>query len=266
MNEKFSLKWNDYQSNWNQSLARLRNDKESADITLISDDKVKFSAHKILLSSCSKIFKFILEGNFHTNPLLYLSGVSSVNLGFILDYIYHGEVNLFQEQLDSFLESAQKLEIEGLLGDNTDQEQEDTLWQNDNDNFDVFQKQDAKNTDNHDYQQSVDGNKSLARVGENDTKPRHYNRGLSSSTQVARFYVASMTAEEIEKKKNELYQKVDNVWSCMACSYTTTNRSSCDIKKHVETHLDGLCYTCTLCNKEFRSENSLLNHKYRMHK
>ena len=122
MNEKFSLKWNDYQTNWNHSLTRLRNDHESADITLISDDKVKFSAHKILLTSCSKLFKFILEGNFHTNPLLYLSGVSSVNLGFILDYIYHGEVTLSQEQLDNFLESSQNLEIEGLQGDNKELE------------------------------------------------------------------------------------------------------------------------------------------------
>ena len=76
MSEKFSLKWNDYQSNWTQSLSELRNDKESADITLISDDKVNFAAHKILLLSCSKTFKFILKENFHANPLLYLTGVS----------------------------------------------------------------------------------------------------------------------------------------------------------------------------------------------
>ena len=118
MSEKFSLKWNDYESNWIKSLSGLRNDTESADVTLISDDKVKFSAHKILLSSCSDTFKFILKGNTHTNPLLFLGGVSSVNLGFILDYIYYGEVSLFQKQLDSFLESAQKLEIKGLLGNN----------------------------------------------------------------------------------------------------------------------------------------------------
>ena len=115
MSEKFSLKWNDYQSNWKQSLSELRTDSDLADVTLISEDKVKFSAHKVILSSCSDIFKFILKGNLNnSNPLLYLSGVSSVNLKFILDYIYHGEVNLFQEQLDSFLETAQKLEVEGL--------------------------------------------------------------------------------------------------------------------------------------------------------
>ena len=116
MSDKFSLKWNDYQSNWSRSLSQLRKEKDFADVTLVTDDKVKFSAQKILLSSCSNTFNFILKEYTHANPLIYLSGVSSVNLGFVLDYIYNGEVNLYQEQLDSFLECSEKLEIEGLLG------------------------------------------------------------------------------------------------------------------------------------------------------
>ena len=108
MSEKFCLKWNEYQSNWSKLLSELRNDNDFADVTLISDDKVNFSAHKILLSSCSSIFKFILTSNTNGNPLLFLGGVSSINLGYILDFIYHGEVNIYQEHLDSFLDSAQK--------------------------------------------------------------------------------------------------------------------------------------------------------------
>ena len=99
MSKKFSLKWNNYQLNWNRSLSELCNTYDLSDVTLISDDKVKFPAHKIILSACSNMFKFIFKDNTQTIPLLYLGGVSSVNLGFILDYMYNGEVNLFQEQL-----------------------------------------------------------------------------------------------------------------------------------------------------------------------
>ena len=120
MSEKFSLKWNDYQTNWNKALNELRTDEDLADVTLISDDKVEFSAHKIVLSSCSNMFKFIFKRNKVSNPLLFLGGVNSINLKYILDYIYNGEVNIYQEQLDSFLQSAQKLEIEGLIGNNED--------------------------------------------------------------------------------------------------------------------------------------------------
>ena len=47
MSEKFALKWIDYQSNWNKSLAHLRKNTDFADVTLISGDEVKFYAHKI---------------------------------------------------------------------------------------------------------------------------------------------------------------------------------------------------------------------------
>ena len=115
MSKKLALKWHDSQSNWSNSLSSLRNDTEFADVTLISEDKVKFSAHKVLLASCSSMFKFILEGHNNSIPLLYFGGVSSEDLGFILDYIYFGEINIFQEQLDSFLETAKKLDINGLM-------------------------------------------------------------------------------------------------------------------------------------------------------
>ena len=77
------------------------------------------------------MFKSILKETNHATPLLYLGGVSSVNLGFILDldYIYYGEVNIFQEQLDSFLETAQKLGVKGLFSnfqDNQNPKSEET--------------------------------------------------------------------------------------------------------------------------------------------
>ena len=66
-----------------KSLSQLREDNEFTDVTLISEDKVKFSAHKILLSSCSETFKFILKECNQTKSILFLSGINSVNLKFI---------------------------------------------------------------------------------------------------------------------------------------------------------------------------------------
>ena len=245
MSEKFALKWNDYQSNWNKSLSQLRKDTDFADVTLISDDKGKFTAHKVILSSCSKVFKFILKENNNANPLLYLGGVSSVNLGYILDYIYIGEVNLFEEQLDSFLESAQKLEIEGLIGQEGVGKLEQETY-NENTNY-----QEEKNI--------LQEAKSLVRT--NDIKKeitwRQYARPANND-------VTSFTSEEIEEKIKELYQKVDGVWTCMACDYTSTK--STNVYRHVEIHMDGLSYSCNLCNKEFRLINSLRKHKFIVHK
>ena len=78
------------------------------------------------------------------------------------------------------------------------------------------------------------------------------------------FDVGSLTPEELSQKMKELYEKTDNGWRCLACGYISSQKStSGNIRQHVETHMDGLCYTCNFCNKEFRSRKSLNLHKYK---
>ena len=254
MSEKFSLKWNDYQSNWKQSLSGLRTDSDLADVTLISEDKVKFSAHKALISSCSNIFKFILKGSSNANPLLFLVGVSSINLGFILDYIYYGEVNLSQEQLDSFLETAQKLEVEGLLGVNDDH----SLKMKDESTLDV--KIDSFFYDLAEDKQIVNMEKTFTTRRKQSRAPKY-----TTDKSVTKFDMSCMTSEEVEKKKEELFEKRDRILRCLACEYECT-ADKAQMKRHIETHFEGLFYSCTLCSKEFRSKHSLTNHKSIYHR
>ena len=115
MSEKFCLKWNDFQSVVSKSFSVLRQEEDFYDVTLISDDETQIPAHKLVLAASSSFFKSILKRNSHSHPLLYLSGVDSTSLGFVLDYIYQGEVEIYQNELDNFLEVAQKMKIDGLL-------------------------------------------------------------------------------------------------------------------------------------------------------
>ena len=254
MSEKFALKWNDFQSNWTKSFSEFRKDPDFADVILISEDKMKFSAHRLLLSSCSNIFKFILKENTQVNPLLYLGGVSSKNLGFILDYIYHGEVNLYQEQLDSFLESAQKLEIKGLLGDipGSKKHVDEIMY--------TEPKENLKVKDEHTYYQPAE-EEGLIEVIQNEPLARR-----RQSKDHVIFNVGSLTQEEISQKMKELYEKTENGWRCLACDHTNTGLKSSNIRMHVETHLEGLCYTCNMCDKQYRSKNLLNHHNYDSHK
>ena len=115
MSERFSLKWSDFQSVVSQSFSVLRQEADFYDVTLVIDDHTQISAHKLVLSASSDLFKSILRKNHLSHPLLYLSGVDSTSLGFVLDYIYQGEVEIYQNELDNFLEVAQKMKIDGLL-------------------------------------------------------------------------------------------------------------------------------------------------------
>ena len=166
-------------------------------------------------------------------------------------------MSLYQEQLDSFLESAQKLEIEGLLGcDNQENIEDSKFRQDDNEdvNIEVYKEKEA-----HDERRLI-----------NTDGPAHAKKSRQSvrvpHNDIEKFEVGLMTAEEIDVKIRELYQKVDGVWTCLACDYTSSRMSSGHIRRHIETHLDGLSYTCNMCNKEFRSQHCFNEHKRKFHK
>ena len=253
MSEKFSLEWNDHQSAWRRSLSELRTKEDFADVTLVAEDKLKFSAHKILLSTSSNTLKFILKDNIHPKPLLFLSGVNSENLGFILDYIYCGEVKLYQEQLASFLDCAKKLEIMGLEGVNHDRTP-----------FEEQNSTDLLETDKYLYEEPEAEEKNVKL--EITTPSEHERRNSRGPFKDLVFNAISMSKEEIAMKRRELYQKVDGSWVCLACEYDTKDASN--IRKHSEKHIEGLSVTCKFCNRKFTSRSNLYSHMNpcRMHK
>ena len=84
---------------------------------------------------------------------------------------------------------------------------------------------------------------------------------------VAKIDVGSLDTGEIDKRMRELYEKTHEGWRCLVCDYTNSIiRNTSPIRIHVETHMDGLVYTCNICSKEFRSRNILSMHKRKTHK
>jgi len=52
-------------------------------------------------------------------------------------------------------------------------------------------------------------------------------------------------------------------------SLATTRKKEEDLRnmrRHVEVHIDGLSYQCTLCDKTFRSKQALADHRRKGHK
>jgi len=119
--EKFCLRWNDFESNISSAFRELRDDKDFFDITLACEDE-QIQAHKIILSACSPFFRNILRRNIHQHPLLYLKGVKYTDLQSVLNFMYHGEVNVAQEELNSFLAVAEDLRVKGLTQSNSQTE------------------------------------------------------------------------------------------------------------------------------------------------
>jgi len=116
--EKFCLKWNDFESNISSAFQDIRHEKDFFDVTVACDEE-QLQAHKVILSACSPFFKSVLRRNQHQHPLLYLRGVSFRDLESVLNFMYHGEVNVAQDDLNSFLQVAEDLKVKGLTQNNS---------------------------------------------------------------------------------------------------------------------------------------------------
>ena len=111
----FTLKWKEFSSNAASSVQALFKNTDFTDVTLASSDGQTVGAHKVVLSSCSPVFKSMLVENKHPNPLLYLRGVKLSQLETLLTFCYQGQAEVLQEEL----EVARDLAIRGLSQENT---------------------------------------------------------------------------------------------------------------------------------------------------
>ena len=243
MSEKFNLQWNDFQSTVLQSFKSIRADKDFLNVTLVTDDEVHIEAHKVILAASSPFLGNILKKSPHKHPLIYLSGISSINLNLILDYVYFGEVQLLQEQLDDFLLASSKLKISGLTGNEKEEEYDNTEGVL----TDTFRETQEKEF--HVQKQSMQPKR------ERPQKPHIVSRSLSSE--------GDTSAEELNTLLSEQMEKIDSVYICKVCQKTSKDKAY--LGKHIEVHLEGLCFTCPECKQQFSSRESRRMHQKRTH-
>ena len=116
MSEKLCLQWNDFKENAVNTFESLKDDEDFTDVTLVCEDGKQVEAHKVILANSSPFLQNILRRNKHIHPLIYMRGVKSDDLRAIVDFLYCGEANVYQENLDSFLAIAEELQLKGLVG------------------------------------------------------------------------------------------------------------------------------------------------------
>ena len=121
MSEKLLLQWNEFQENASTAFGSLRDDPDFADVTLVCEDGQQVEAHKVILAASSLFFQNMLRRNKHPHPLIYMRGVKSDDLGAIVDFLYFGQVNIFEGSVDAFMAIANDLQIKGMTG-NMDEE------------------------------------------------------------------------------------------------------------------------------------------------
>ncbi|XP_076055826.1 uncharacterized protein LOC143033965 isoform X11 [Oratosquilla oratoria] len=121
--QQFCLRWNNFHTNITSAFESLRDDEDFVDITLACEGR-QIKAHKMVLSACSPYFRSLLKGNPCQHPIVFLKDVTFANLSSILDFMYHGEVNVSHNELATFLKTAEALKVRGLAEDEKKKEAE----------------------------------------------------------------------------------------------------------------------------------------------
>ena len=168
------------------------------------------------------------------NPLIYLDGVEAKNLHLILDYIYQGEVQIFQDDLDSFLNVAKKLKIEGLTG--VDEEIKE-------DEQKVFQS----NTE--EIEDSIDPTNQETKVISQTVA------NLSSVIDRRRGIFYNYKGREAVAA---LLEQCEVGWKCKQCGKLASTKGN--IELHAEAHVDGLSFDCSKCDESFSTRRKVNNH------
>ena len=112
--EKIFLQSNDFRNDVSSAFGDLRDDKDFTDVTLACEDGQQVEAHKVVLIASSPFFLNLLKRNKHPHPLVFMRGLNFENLLSLVDFLYHGEANVFQDNLDSFLGMAEEFQLKGL--------------------------------------------------------------------------------------------------------------------------------------------------------
>ncbi len=114
--EGYDLKWKDHLPEVFSVVQKLRTRESFADVIVHSGGK-NFFAHKVILAASSKFFERLLSNLPRArgdSSVLVMAETPPDLLKMVMDFIYDGETFVTSEQLNEFLEVAERLEIRGL--------------------------------------------------------------------------------------------------------------------------------------------------------
>ena len=254
-NEKLCLKWNDFQINISSFYQDLRDDQDFTDVTLVCGDNHRIEAHKVILASASKVFKNILTGNKHPHPMIFMRGANENYLTAIVDFIYKGETNVFNEYLEGFLALAEDLKLKGLSGNDKMKEERHVEES-------ILTTLNTKAKIQHITTNNVEN------VNNKLKNPYESTVGLLNKSTIieAKEIVSCEENIKLDQQINSYMNNMDGIWTCSVCGKTDKGNVKHNLRKHIETHIEGVSHSCDQCGKTFRSRNALQAHNSRNHK
>ena len=256
--EKLCLKWNDFQENILSGFKDLRSDNEFTDVTLACEDGQNIAAHKVVLTTSSPLFMSLLKSNKHQHPLIYMRGMNYEDLVAIIDFLYCGEANVYQENLNAFLALADELKLKGLTGEGETKEDG------------------SKKYPERDLQKEIFP--PIKPTLHRKVQPVSEKGVLFESNYEKPFSLVKTTAnaesDQIDEQVNSMIDSTEHFITrksgqrkkAFICRVCEKEGEHTDMKRHIEAHhLTNVSYSCDICGKSSRSQNGLRQHTANAH-
>ena len=266
--DNLCLKWKDFHTNISLSFKEIREDQEFSNVTLVGEGNLKIKVHKVILAASSRFFKDLLRDNQHPHPLLYMRGIKGEHLTALVDFMYHGEANILQEDLDEFLVVAKELELKGLSGPQFTEE-----YENKSNNSYV-----DSNTKYLKPQSPMVASQKIATNQINQIKKEAFeepafrydsNGVVFEDTELMTEIVTDKSDIGLDDKiSSYMEQNMKGNWVCKLCGKIDTSlNQKQNMKSHIEVkHIEGFFHDCNMCEKSFKARKYLGKHVLAEHK
>ena len=182
-----------------------------------------------------------------TDQLIFMRGMKSSDLQHIINFLYNGEVNIYQEHLNDFLAIAEDLQLKGLAQSENPPDQ--------NIKYEVIEE---KSETEPKMNRRVTRLPNPVFLADQQNVPNDLEtEGTLISTSLV-----TLNDNDLKQKMAELvkWNSEINLWECLICGKQAPNTKN--LKTHTQIHMEGLVYPCNVCGKTFRCSTNLKNHKY----
>ena len=199
--------------------------------------------------------KLFLKWSEFCNNLIFMRGVKRADLLGIIDFLYFGEANISQENLESFLAIADELEMDGLMKSGKEKEEEKGQLEEEEERSGKKDEREHANVYN-DIETGGDEQLSDPKTEASETSNRVPN--IDSFNQLDEM-INSMLIKSDRKMEGQRERWV----VCIICG---KEGQGVNIRNHIETkHLEGIALSCNLCEQLFKTKRTLAQHKLSTH-
>ena len=266
MEEVLSLRRDKHAQFTKETFSSLLKSGDFADVTLVDEDNIQSTAHKVILSAGSGFFRELFSSNPHPHPLVYLRIPNSHMLA-LLNFIYDGNCIVPETEMKEFMEIANDL---GIMPEEGEGEVIIVKKSKEKVNVTVEVDQIKKSDDtadqhilqtktNHDGVQKI---KEEINIDDAKTVKKEDKYVVEADDAANLCKMCGKRFSRNRDLRRHIVYKHDGVNNdkCPNCKKVLSGKS--ELNRHmIDIHSERTKEICDICNKEFSRKRDVIEHK-----